>query len=311
MRLGNQLRLVVMAGLLASSSARALPATQPTADEIVQRSLRNNNHDWEVAPDYTYLEKDVIAKHGKRTVRSYEDLMIDGWPYQKLVAENGKTLSPAEARAEEQKLQQETVHRNHESAAQRAQHIEAYRRERRQDHELMQQMLKAFNFKLLGQETVNGHRCYVLEGIPRPDYRPINRDTEVLKGMRGTLWVDTEKYQWVKVHAEVYRPVAFGLFIARVKPGTEFTLEQGPVGGGIWLPTHFDEEVRASILFFWSHNLSDHQTYWDYQQQYPPHPRAELPRSTGHAPTEGLTGDTAGIGAFVCWAALLTLTPCA
>lgn len=131
----------------------------------------------------------------------------------------------------------------------------------------MQQMMKAFDFKLLGQETVNGHRCYVLDSIPRPDYHPINRDTQVLKGMRGRLWVDADQYQWVKVHAEVFRPVSFGLFIARVKPGTEFTLEQGPVGGGIWLPTRFDQEVRASVLFFWSHNLSQHQAFWDYQRQ--------------------------------------------
>ena len=58
--------------------------------------------------------------------------------------------------------------------------------------------------------------------------------------------------------------------LSRVRPSPEFTLEQGPVSGGIWLPTSFDEEVRASALFFWSHNLSDQQTYWDYQWQLQP-----------------------------------------
>ena len=49
--------------------------------------------------------------------------------------------------------------------------------------------------------------------------------------MRGKMWIDTRQYQWVKVHAEVFRPVAFGLFIAHVEPGTEFTLEESPIGG--------------------------------------------------------------------------------
>ncbi len=258
--------LIALAAALAAGRATALAATGLTAEEIVKRSVATNDLNWKVAPQYTYFEKDVIVRKGKKTVRSYEDLMVDGWPYQKLVAENGQLLSSARARAEEGKLKEEIVRRQRESAAEREQHIQKYLRERRQDHELMQQMIKAFDFKLLGQETVNGHRCYVLEGLPRPDYRPINRDTAVLKGMRGTLWVDTEHYQWVKVHAEVFRSVAFGLFLAHVEPGTEFTLEQGPVGGGIWLPTRFDQNVNANILFFWSHKYSDDETYWDYRR---------------------------------------------
>jgi hypothetical protein len=251
---------------LATVGLAAHALASPTADEIVKRSVANNEHNWEVAPRYTYKEEDAITKHGHQTVRSYEDLMIDGWPYQKLVGENGKPLSPARAEAEEQKLEQEIVRRQHESAAEREPQIQKYRQERRQNHELMQQMIKAFRFKLLGEETVNGRRCYVLDGTPRPDYRPPNRDTQVLKGMRGKLWVDTEQYQWVKVHAEVFRPVSFGLFIARVEPGTQITLEQAPVGGGIWLPTRFEQQVKVTVLFFWSHNSSDLETYWDYRR---------------------------------------------
>ncbi len=266
MQFGHPLSLLILSAVLATAGATTLAAAAPSAEEIVRRSVENNDRNWEVAPQYTYLERDVVTKNGKHTVRSYQDLMMDGWPYQKLVAENDRPLSPARARAEEQKLQREIVRRRHDPAAEREQHIQAYLRQRRQDHELMQQMLKAFDYKLRGEEVVNGRRCYVLDGAPRPDYRPINRDTEVLKGMRGRLWVDTEQYQWVKVHAEVFRPVAFGLFIARVQPGTEFTLEQGPVAGGIWLPTHFDQEVRARVFFFWAHNLSDDETYWGYQR---------------------------------------------
>ncbi len=257
---------MALTAVLASGRATALAAASPSADEIVRRSVANNDRNWEVAPQYTCQEQDVIIQHGKKTIRSYQDFMIDGWPYQKLVAENGEPLSPARARIQEQKLKREIARRQHESAAEKDQHLQKYLRARRQDHELMQQMITAFDFKLLGQQTVDARRCYVLEGTPRPDYRPINRDTQVLKGMRGTLWVDMDQYQWVKVHAEVFRPVAYGLFIARVEPGTEITLDQGPVGGGIWLPTRFEQDVKATVLLFWSHNSSDHETYWDYRR---------------------------------------------
>jgi hypothetical protein len=129
----------------------------------------------------------------------------------------------------------------------------------------MGQMAKAFDYTLTGEETVNGRRCFVLSATPKPSYQPINRDTRVLKGMRGRLWIDEQDYQWVKVHAEVFRPVAFGLFIAHVQLATEFTLEQRPVEGNLWLPSHFEVRVNASVLW-WSRNSVDDETYTDYRR---------------------------------------------
>ena len=83
----------------------------------------------------------------------------------------------------------------------------------------MAEMAKAFDFKLAGEDTINGRRCFVLDATPKAGYRPPNRETKVLTGMRGTMWVDTRAYRWVKVHAEVFRPVTFGLFFARVRQG--------------------------------------------------------------------------------------------
>jgi hypothetical protein len=127
----------------------------------------------------------------------------------------------------------------------------------------MREMIKAFDFKLSGEQTVNGRRCVVLNATPKAGYRPPSRDTQVLTGMRGTMFVDAEKYQWVKVHAEVFRPVSFGLFFATVRPGTEFTLEQAPVAGNLWLPSHFSMNVNARVLL-WSHDSADDETYSNY-----------------------------------------------
>ncbi len=190
--------------------------------------------------------------------------MIEGSPYNKVIAINGHPLSGQQAAAEERKMRQEVQRRQHESPAARQKRVAEYQRERRQDHALMAEMVKAFQFKLMGEETVDGRRCFVLNATPRPGYRPISRDTRVLTGMRGKMWVDAEQYQWVRVHAEVFRPVSFGLFIAHVQPGTEFTLEQRPVQGNLWLPSHFSTRVNASVLL-WSRNSTDDETYTGYR----------------------------------------------
>lgn len=128
----------------------------------------------------------------------------------------------------------------------------------------MAEMVRAFDYKLEGEDTINGRRCFVLQATPKAGYQPPSRETQVLKGMRGKMWVDAAQYQWVRVHAEVFRPVSFGLFIARVKPGTEFTLEQSPVQGNLWLPSHFSMAVRARVLIS-SRNYRDDESYWDYR----------------------------------------------
>lgn len=247
--------LLIGAGIVAD-------AATDRVEQIVARSVENTNADWAAAPRFDFTEHDVISD-STRTIKTYQVLMIEGSPYNKAISINGQPLSPAQAANEERKLQQEITRRRNESAYTRQKRLADYEKQRRQDRDLMQEMVRAFNFKLVGEETVDGRRCFALRATPRPGYVPPTRDTKALTGMRGEMWIDMQQYQWVKVHAEVFRPVAFGLFIAHVEPGTEFTLEQKPVSDKIWLPSHFLTRVKAEILIFSRHS-SDDETYWDY-----------------------------------------------
>jgi hypothetical protein len=232
-------------------------------EEIVQRSVANTNADWAAASQFDFTERDVITQHGTRTVKAYQVMIIEGSPYNKLITVDGRKLSSAQAAEEEKKLQREIRRRLKETPAQRRKRVAGYESERRQDHALLSEMIKAFQYKLVGEETVNGRRCFALEASPRPGYRPSSHETQVLLGMRGKLWIDAEQYQWVKVYAEVFHPVTFGLFFATVKPGTEFLLEQMPVQGKLWMPSHFSMQLNARVLL-WARRTSDDETYSNY-----------------------------------------------
>lgn len=236
-----------------------------TVDQIVQRSVKANDSDWNASPDYSYTETDLTTDDGHTIDRKYQVLMIAGSSYRRLIARNGTVLTPDQAHAEQKKLEREIFRRRTESPGIRQARVEKYERERRQDHALMREMIRAFRFRQLGFETIDGHKCYEIEATPKPGYSPPNRDTKVLTGMRGKLWIDVNQFQWVKVHAEVFRPVEFGLFIAHVQPGTEFTLENQPVTSSVWLPSHFSTKVKATILGFWTKNSSDDETFTDYR----------------------------------------------
>ena len=237
----------------------------PDISTIIQRSVAATKADWQAASDYDYRERDRDA-NGTKT---WDVMMIDGSPYQRLIAENGHPLSAARQAAQQQALVQETAKRDHESAADRAQRIQKYRQSLQRDHFLTEQMIDAFIFAWEGEKEVDGRRVYVLQATPRDGYVPPNAEARALTGMNGTLWIDTETYQWVKVTAHVVRPVSIYGFLARVDPGTQFTLEQMPVGPGVWQPKRFVMHSHSTILFFIPHETQDDETYFDYRRTTP------------------------------------------
>jgi hypothetical protein len=243
----------------------ALFAQQPDAQEIVRRSVAAQTADWNAAPNYSFVERDTVAKHGAATSKTYEVLMIGGSQYNRLIAVGGRPLSSGEQADEDRRVQQEIQRRKRESPSARGRRVEKYERERQQDHAMMLEMGEGFSFKLAGSEKVDGHDTWLLEATPKPGYQPKTRDTKVLTGMKGKLWVDKEQYHWVKVEAEVFRPVSFYGFLAKVGQGTRFVLENEPVDGGVWLPKHFAVTVNSTALGFIKQDSNNDETYRDYQ----------------------------------------------
>jgi len=248
--------------LLASPFPTLSATAQPDANTIIQRSMAVLRADWKAAPQYNYYERDV-ENHDTKT---YEVRMIRGSPYQRLVAINDLPLSERDKKAEQEKLDHVIAQRSRESKKQSKKRIAEYQRDRHRDHRMIEELSKAFNFKLSGEATQNSHHVYILDATPRPGYRPLDKETEVLTGMRGTLWIDKATFQWVKAEAEVVHPVSIEGFLATVEPGTRFELDKGPVPGGAWLPTQFIVQSKAEILSFIGHNTHAKETYFNYQK---------------------------------------------
>ena len=257
------MRIQLAAILLVASVRAAIPGVDVAT--IVQRSVEANDRDWQAAPDFSYFDRERTG-NGTRT---YHVLMILGSPYRRLVAVNGKALAPAQQGEEQSNLDQAIAQRQNESPEQRTERMADYRKGRRRDHQLMNQLVQAFDFKLLGRQRLGRHSVYVLRATPRPGYNPPCVDTKVLTGMQGKLWIDTKTFQRVKVEAAVIHPVWIEAFLARVDPGTRFELEYAPVSDDIWLPTHFAMNSRAKILLIFLRRDQEDHSYFGYEKAIP------------------------------------------
>lgn len=247
--------------LCALSRVSAFEERQSGADEIIRKSVAANQLDFKTAVDFDWKERDSTAKGSK----TYQVTMIEGTPYNRLLAVNGKALS-SEKEAEELKKEHEAAaQRRQESPEDRRKRIAKFEKERTRDNLMMEQLTEAFTFSLMAQRKVRGFTVWMLKATPRPGYKPPNLETEVLPGMQGELWIDQKTYNWVKVSAEVIRTVSIAGFLAQVQPGTRFEVEKSPVGNGIWQISHFSMKSSARILGLFSRSSWEDDTYFDYK----------------------------------------------
>lgn len=253
--------LLIATALPLRSASPKLDPDQVSA--LLQKSMEKNQEYWNAAPDYEYVETDQQRDGGTKT---YQELMILGSGYERLIAINGKPLSPQRDAQEEQKLNTAISERRNESPEEREQRLAKEEQVRKRDHALIQEIPKGFDFEYLNEQELDGRECYVLQANPKAGYRPPNHETEVLKGARGWIWIDKETYNWVKAEAEVIRPVSIVAYLARVEPGTRFELDMAPVSDGLWMPSHFTMRARAKIFFVFPHESSQDESYYGYHK---------------------------------------------
>jgi hypothetical protein len=243
-------------------ASAALFGQEPNVQQIIEKSVAVNQADFRAATRFNWIETDRSAKGAKK----FQVTMIEGTPYYRLLELNGRPLAPAREAQQKRKEQQVMAERRSETREQRQKRIDTFEKERRRDNAMMDQLTKAFNFTMVGLRKVRGYSVYVLRATPRPGYKPPTMETQVLTGMHGELWIEEKTFHWVKVTAQVIHPVSIEGFLAEVEPGTQFELDNEPVGdGSTWQTAHFEMKSSAKVLHIFTHESSEAETYADYR----------------------------------------------
>jgi hypothetical protein len=235
---------------------------QPNVQQIIEKSVAANQADFRAATRFNWIETDRSGRGAKR----FQVTMIEGTPYYRLLEVNGKALTPAREAQQKRKEQQVMAERRSETREQRQKRIETFEKERRRDNAMIDQLTKAFSFTMVGLRKVRGYSVYVLKATPLASYKPPTMETQVLTGMHGELWIEEKTFHWVKVTAQVIHAVSIEGFLAEVEPGTQFELDNGPVGdGSTWQAAHFAMRSNSKVLHLFTRESSEEETYTDYQ----------------------------------------------
>jgi hypothetical protein len=246
-----------------SLAVSAVFAAQPDAREIIRRSVVTADRNWKARQYYTYTAREEerhVDSNGSVKITNIDILrtvVVNGVPVEQTVQHNGTPPSASTKRKDEEKIRKVQRETPYERSARLAKD--------RENLAFVDEVPDAFNFKLIGEETIDGREAYIIEAKPKPGFRGRAKYARMFPKVTSKLWVDKRDYGWVKADATVIAPISLGLILARVQPGSHIVFEQTRLADGTWLPRRVQVRAEARILFVKSYLADEVITYSDYQ----------------------------------------------
>ena len=258
--------------LCASAAWGQAPEAAPDPTSIVRKSVDIDRKNWELLKDYTFVEDGQQREYhrdgsiGKTRSQTYDVLVLDGTPYRRKTAKDGKALEEKESRKDEETFEKERARRLHETEEQRRKRVAEEEKNRAKGHAFVMQIPDAFHFVLVGEENIEGQPVWVIDATPRPGFKPTQPHGDMLPKFKGRLWIEKEDYRWVKVEAQTIGAVSFGMALLRLRPGTTLTFSQKRLNSELWVPSHF--LLRLDMRVGWVKGIRvDVETNWrDYRK---------------------------------------------
>jgi hypothetical protein len=106
---------------------------------------------------------------------------------------------------------------------------------------------KAFFFDFAGRKNGLLH----FEFYPNPDFSPKDRETQMYRGMEGTLWVEPVQERIIQIDGKLVKDVSFGWGVfGRLSKGGIYKIAQAQLSPGTWRITTLNVEVKGRIFLF-------------------------------------------------------------
>jgi hypothetical protein len=228
-------RLAILLALASATFAQ-------DARDIVRKSVELDQANWVRMKDYTWIarqtDRDLDSRGNVKSEKTdeWETVVLYGEPHRRMLVRDGKPLSPEDQRKEQERLDKAVAKLERESPEQRAHREAKYEKQREDDRDFLREVPDLFEFKLLGDQQIDGHDVWVISATPKPGAHPKRGDAKPLLKIQAKIWIDKAEYQWVRLEAETTATISFGLFIARLSPGAKLVFEQTRVNDEVWLP---------------------------------------------------------------------------
>jgi hypothetical protein len=257
-----------------SPAEMAVAQFTPTNDpkEIVRRSMDIDRRTLDLARNYTCQQREVIKHLDKQgnvkstEVKTYDIGFYYGEEYSRLVMKDDKQLDDKEKKKEDEKLEKFLAKYRNESPEERQKRADKEKKERQESRAYRLDVANAYDFRIVGEEELEGVNTWVIEATPRKDFKPTQPHADILKKIKGKMWIDKKEYNWIRVEAEATDTISFGLFLFRIHPGSRFNFQQMHLNDEVWLLRHLYINGGARIALLKNEAIEQEDTFSNYKK---------------------------------------------
>jgi hypothetical protein len=232
--------LLPTALLLLSGAAMA---DDPNPVALARKSIEAGSANNAKEQQYAFREYKVTRElddKGKETGRkseTWEIIGLEGSTYRKLVMRNDMPLGSKEQKREDDRLKKETALRKKETPEQRHNRVLSFTYSLSFQYD---KLADIYDLRYLGEEVVGGRATYVIEGTPKPDYRPATDNEKELLNYKVKVWLAQDDCFSARMDMNVIGDHS------RMQKDSHIRTESDQHDDGVWLPTAliFDFNAR-------------------------------------------------------------------
>jgi hypothetical protein len=236
----------------------------------------------------TEFEGDGRVK--KREVNEYTFFYLNGDEIATLVKKDGKPLSEAEQKKENEKTHKR-IEENQKREAKKEAKEEKAKEEGKSDEKDdpgIEVFLRACQFVNPRRERFRGQDVLVFDFEPNPEFKPHKLVEKLAQKLAGVIWVDEKAHDVARLEAYFTgdMKIAGGL-LANLQKGTSFVYEQAFVNNEVWLPTYMEAHIGVRVLLVKGFKVSVVTRYSDYKRfNVETLSTIAKPKGTGDAPAD-------------------------
>jgi hypothetical protein len=274
------LAVLYAAGWLGQTQTAALPLTTddtveskplPPIAELLHDVERNEKIAEAQRKDYTYhvhLEEQELDGKGqvrKTILTDSESLNLRGVRINRVVARDGKPLTPEQAAKENERIDKEIAK-------------DTERREKNQSKGestdsrgdvliTASRILELGTFSNPRRVLLNGRPTIVADYVGDPNAKTRNSAEGVIRDLVGTVWIDEQDRTLVHAQGHFLNDFKIGGgLVADVKKGSSFDAQFIRINDEVWLPGVVDGQGKVRILLVSGFNGRIHLVTSDYRK---------------------------------------------
>jgi hypothetical protein len=250
----------------------------PDIAQLLKEVQTNQDRIDNILEQYSYTQTvvsralDEDGAFSEKDSKTFQVSFYKGKRIRRLVAKNGRPLSPDEQSKEDKNIEKTVTELENKEAKKQARIAKQGAAPEKSEEDTrvsVAELLRASNLINPRRERFRGREVIVFDFEPNPnfDFKNVKSFLRFFGKMAGVMWIDAQDKQVTRLEAVLADNFKVGGGImANMKKGAAFTSESERINNEVWLPSRVELNASIKVLLVKGININQIAKYSEYQK---------------------------------------------